>query len=1230
MSKQQLDSISVQTPKQFLQTLDMWKFIIENSLEYYKSGYPEFNGKKVKYEENKEKGDADTIDTWYKRFNDLEYTMTSLMTQTEEAAYREQNRIFFHFLFTSKDSNAIVNKFTALLQLNASTSYSDEVKKAASVREIYYNTLVEKDNIFTSPSDLVMRYKRIYLLRKQTFHSTLKLILNESKSGINPRDFDELKVLFEKNVDYALSSADQILESILNAPPETLPSETLLDAASDIDTIKEIQREIENTKKRLKEDYNVQKTTVREANNVYDGIKEQLRQADENPETTENQKQEIRARLANAETALQAAKDAKYKLIKESGDKIDKLKKVLDYETEAMSARDKIKLHFKSIPDRAKAYLNEETAYNMSKYMAQKSAGFVIRLWLDKPKPSFGDFAEELLKDITPKAGVFLATFLLGPVAGGIAAPFITELFSFLWGSEKPVDPNKARFDHIDEELERINARLDDIVGKLDGINNKLDDLITMISEVGTDIDLKLKISNFKEKVLLAKKTLNNFKDLYADFYKPYSMATPNAKGLLKMDNDLRSIIEDLVIAYWDTDFKMSAHDSPFKISPATDTIAYALNQFAQNENSKYSSFDKTIDTILPLVGAIVDVSQTYMVERIFILQMLAATYTLQDYEDKEDTFDIIFKNISDMYSKFEQEKARLTNVMCVLNTYGKVSPDIWQFYDNYIGYTHNPKALNISHAFCLETFNPKDEKFVSKPIFYNYNTASFEEHPEGKYARFFLVSNTKTKGEFLLHCVNENFDQRYVSVKLGLRTGPDNELVLLNRTERHKWRIRLVPLTDERFDKSYKLGLDKVVGELDCFLASKKTISIDDNRILVKLPLEKGYFSIIRTHSGFCIGPEFSWYKEIKVEAKVYSLTFRPIDKGNGFEIVGTDSGKGIQFSGYENPIPELGIFDMEIQHDNERYLYDNRYFRVQKKSENENRLEAYGKLTAMYTETIQKGNDKTDIVKEGKSLKNGAYQLKFGDKAYKDVLKLESSPINTHWYAGIENDSSTPDVKGKLAVMQPDGNFVVIDEEGKIVWQTNTGGKGKDVYLELLSDRTLVVAVPDKSNFLFPYRILWQAGIRHQALTYGLQVGESLRKGEFRTRRIPVEEKPTFENGEVKLILEHDGNLRLLFIANYKSDKLPWVVKAESKTNTVDKMGEYVVFEPKKGLVIYDKNDKAIWAGGGSVDHYKKLTALGYLELDIHEKGMSHVGKISIQDGKGKELDSFWDWKY
>ena len=229
-------------------------------------------------------------------------------------------------------------------------------------------------------------------------------------------------------------------------------------------------------------------------------------------------------------------------------------------------------------------------------------------------------------------------------------------------------------------------------------------------------------------------------------------------------------------------------------------------------------------------------------------------------------------------------------------------------------------------------------------------------------------MRNTKKdkKYEHLLHCVNEDFDQRYLPVTIGLRMGPGNELLFLAPKGLINHRVRLVPLTDPRLDKSYRWKeIYWVKGQLDCLVANKKTISIEYNSVLVKLPGTDRHLSIYpaSSSSGIRINHEGYWSKEIGI--KETAVTFRPIpiDKGHGFEIVGRESGQGVQFLGYENPIPELGVFDMKVQlKDGECYLYDNRYLSVKNKNTNESRLEAYGKLSA------------------GKSLKNGSYELKFG----------------------------------------------------------------------------------------------------------------------------------------------------------------------------------------------------------------------------------------------------------
>ena len=221
--KQQLDATPTNTKQEFLNKIGTWEFIIENSLGYYPIKYKTINGVIVKYEENIEKGDTDTIDTRYKRFNELEYAMTDLMTETEEAAYREQNQEFFKLLFTTNNPKAIEKAFNALLSLSTliSTSkggalvevnYSDAVKRAATVRENYYKTLGEKDCIGKSEIDLVLRYKRIYLLRKKNFHTALSFVLN-SKTELKAVELDNLKVLLEKDVDYAFGSVDILINN---------------------------------------------------------------------------------------------------------------------------------------------------------------------------------------------------------------------------------------------------------------------------------------------------------------------------------------------------------------------------------------------------------------------------------------------------------------------------------------------------------------------------------------------------------------------------------------------------------------------------------------------------------------------------------------------------------------------------------------------------------------------------------------------------------------------------------------------------------------------------------------------------------------------------------------------------------------------------------------------------------------------------------------------------------
>lgn len=1181
--EQQVTATPINSIPEFLNQIDTWKFILENSLNYYKIKFPKINGIVVKYEEDKAK---DTIDTRYKRFNELEYAMTDLMTGTEEAVYRAQNQAFFKLLFTAEDVSSIVNAFNGLLTLNSSTLYSDAVKSAARVRENYYNTLSEKDYIGGSENDLVLRYKRIYMLRKQAFHNALSFVLH-NKTPLTGNDFDYIKVLYEKDVDYAFGSVDKIVENILQTPSETFLYE------SKGDTISEIEKEIKEREKQLKNDYEKIKS---DEHNRYNKILEELNVKEkEELESVfgteeEKRKAEIKAKYdkLKAECLQESNKtlnDAKYKAIRAAGDDIDKLKKVLAYEEKALPRKKIIERGLK----------DPETYKAMANYAAEKSAGFIIRSIFSNPKPSVDDFANDILKDLAPRAANFLATFVLGPFGGGIAAPFINGLFSLLWGVEEPVDPNKARFDHIDEELTKIQERLDVILGKLNGINSELEKIEKLIQESNKSFRLTLKIDDFNKKIASAREILRRITTTYTAFYKPESSNTSDAEDLLNLNKNLRDIVQALIVGYWDQEFNIDDYSTPFKVSPTEGTIAYELNKLADNKDNIASSFDEVVEKTYPLVEAIMALCDSYLKEQSNIQQIIAVTYSIYYFEGKKDKFDKIFTHLEKSKLEDTDLRAKITNVVKVLETYGQVSSDIWQLYNNY---TNKKSVLNITHAFGLEKFNPKIEGFVPKPIFYNYKTGKFEEHPEGKFARFFLVPNEKNPGRHLLHCVNEDFDQSYLSVKMSLRLGGDNELVFGDRPELDQ-RIRLVALTDPRLQEADKKGRDQsYMGQLDTLVASEKTVNIggsDNVNRLIGLPMPGQHLGLYYNpnirNSSIRINHDDYWIASV---GRGNYLHFRLIEEGHGFEIFGNDdSNDKIQFSGCENPIRELGIFDMTMQlNDKEHCLYDNRYLSIQNKSQ-ENRLEAFEKLSA-------------------KGLKTGKTEVKFDNKG---VLKMQSSSNDVYWYAGIERKTSE-ELSGKLAVMKPDGNFVMYDEEGKEVWCTDTGGhRGKNVFLELTPSYNLVISEPNASNpTLWSIRKKLDPNLR---TSIRMNVGEILQKGAFKFRYVTDNE---LLNIKVRLLFTNDGKLRLEYIRNKNEP----ILLEESNVN-----GEYAVFEPRGRLVIYNKSGEEVWSNCTPENAYKNLGIDSYLKLNIENKSGNFFGKISLHAETGAEEGSFWSWK-
>lgn len=165
---------------------------------------------------------------------------------------------------------------------------------------------------------------------------------------------------------------------------------------------------------------------------------------------------------------------------------------------------------------------------------------------------------------------------------------------------------------------------------------------------------------------------------------------------------------------------------------------------------------------------------------------------------------------------------------------------------------------------------------------------------------------------------------------------------------------------------------------------------------------------------------------------------------------------------------------------------------------------------------------------------------------------------------------DSGTYGV-GHHAIMQPDGNLVILDSAGRRVWQSGTAGF-YGALLRLQDDGTLVVVKGEQ--------VLWANG-ESKVLENGLLPGQQLDPGQ----------SVSSPNGQFKLTMKDNGELTLTL----------W--GATHWTSRTKGTGHHALMQADGNLVVLNAAGAPVWATG--------TNGFYGAQLQVHDSGALTVTK-------------------
>jgi hypothetical protein len=173
--------------------------------------------------------------------------------------------------------------------------------------------------------------------------------------------------------------------------------------------------------------------------------------------------------------------------------------------------------------------------------------------------------------------------------------------------------------------------------------------------------------------------------------------------------------------------------------------------------------------------------------------------------------------------------------------------------------------------------------------------------------------------------------------------------------------------------------------------------------------------------------------------------------------------------------------------------------------------------------------------------------------------------------------------------ALMQTDGNFVLLNSAGTSVWATGTG-----------ATNAASIFMQDDGN-LVTYIFRWQAGV-YAAPTPGsypvssCSIGTYLVAGEM----LPSGKCIVSPHGQYFLLMNTDGNF---FIYDWAHGTGTW------GPGTQGHPGAYAIFQTDGNLVVYDVNGTALWNSGTSGSYAERL--------DLNDDGRIIIWKSAWNSG-------------
>ena len=173
--------------------------------------------------------------------------------------------------------------------------------------------------------------------------------------------------------------------------------------------------------------------------------------------------------------------------------------------------------------------------------------------------------------------------------------------------------------------------------------------------------------------------------------------------------------------------------------------------------------------------------------------------------------------------------------------------------------------------------------------------------------------------------------------------------------------------------------------------------------------------------------------------------------------------------------------------------------------------------------------------------------------------------------------------------ALMQPDGNFVVLNSAGASMWATGSG-----------ATNAASIFMQDDGN-LITYIFRWQGGV-YAAPTPGSYPNSACSIGTYLVagQMLPSGKCIVSPHGQYFLLMNTDGNF---FIYDWAHGTGTW------GPGTQGHRGAYAIFQTDGNLVVYDVNGTALWSSGTSGTYAERL--------DLNDDGRIIIWKSAWNSG-------------